>query len=52
MIRKHGELKHIVREQKNLEIEKLKLRVNTQDVELKSLREEVTEEDLTFGVRD
>jgi len=28
------------------------LRVNTQDAELKLLREEVTEEDPTFGMRD
>jgi len=54
MMRKYDELKRLAESgmQKDLEIEKLKMRVNTQDAELNSLREEVTEEDLTFGVRE
>lgn len=54
MIRKYDELKRLAESgmQKDLEIEKLKLRVNTQEAELKGLREEVTEDDLTFGVRE
>jgi len=54
MIRKYDELKRLAESgmQKDLEIEELKLRVNTQDAELRNLREEVTEEDLTFGMRE
>mmetsp|Transcript_25016 Transcript_25016/g.40710 ORF Transcript_25016/g.40710 Transcript_25016/m.40710 type:complete len:416 (-) Transcript_25016:52-1299(-) len=54
MMRKYDELKRLAESgmQKDLEIEKLKMRVNTQDAELNSLREEVTEEDLKFGVRE
>ncbi|KAL3779980.1 hypothetical protein ACHAW5_008629 [Stephanodiscus triporus] len=47
---KYDELTRIA-VQKDLEIEKLKLRVRTQDAELKSVVEEVTEEDLMFGMR-
>jgi len=54
MIRKFDEVKLLSEAgmQKDLEIEKLKMRVKTQDAELKAMREEVTEEDLTFGMRD
>lgn len=54
MIRKYDELNRLAESgmQKDLEIEKLKMRVNTQDAELKTLRDEVTEEDLTFGMRE
>ena len=54
MIRKYDELKHLAEAgmQKDLEMEKLKMRVKTQEAELKNLREEVTEEDLTFGMRE
>ena len=54
MIRKYDELKSLIESgmQKDLEIEKLKLLVSTQDAELKSLTQQVTEEDLTFGVRE
>jgi len=38
--------------QKDFEIAKLKLRVSTQDAQLKSVKEEVTEDDLTFGMRE
>ncbi|KAL3826230.1 hypothetical protein ACHAXA_006258 [Cyclostephanos tholiformis] len=48
---KYDELKRII-VQKDLTIEKLKLRIRTQDAELKSVAEEVTEEDLMFGMRD
>ena len=54
MIRKYDELKSLIESgmQKDLEIEKLKLLVSTQDAELQSLTQQVTEEDLTFGVRE
>ena len=48
---KYDELKRIA-VQKDLKIEKLKLRIKAQDAELKSVLEEVTEEDLLFGMRD
>jgi hypothetical protein len=54
MIRKNDELKRLteVGMQKELEIAKLKLRISTQDAQLKSVKEEVTEDDLTFGMRE
>ena len=54
MVRKYDELRRLAESclQKDLEIEKLKLRVSTQDAELKSMEQQVTEEDLTFGVRE
>ena len=53
MIKKYDDLRRLAEAgmQKDLEIEKLKLTVKTQDAQLHSLRDEVTEEDLTFGVR-
>ena len=54
MVRKNEELKRLaeVGFQKDFEIAKLKLRVSTQDALLKSVKEEVTEDDLTFGMRE
>ncbi len=54
MVRKNEELKRLaeVGIQRDFEIAKLKLRVSTQDAQLKSVKEEVTEEDLTFGMRE
>lgn len=54
MIKKYDDLRRLAEAgmQKDLEIEKLKLTVKTQDAQLHSLRDEVTEEDLTFGVRE
>jgi len=53
MIRKYDELRRLAElgMQKDIEIQELKLRVSTQDAQLRSLEEEVTEEDLCFGVR-
>ena len=51
MSHKYDELNRIV-VQKDLEIERLKLRVRTQDAQLKSVVEEVTDDDLMFGMRE
>ena len=53
MIRKYDELRRLAElgMQKDIEIQELKLRVSTQDAQLKGLKEEVTEEDLCFGQR-
>jgi len=48
---KYDELNRLVM-QKDLEIERLKLRVRTQDAQLKSVVEEVTDDDLMFGMRE
>ena len=54
MIRKYDELKNLAESgmQKDLEIERLKLKVSTQGAELEALTQQVTEEDLTFGTRE
>lgn len=54
MVRKNEELNRLAEAgmQKDFEIAKLKLRVRTQDAQLKSVTEEVTEDDLTFGLRE
>jgi hypothetical protein len=51
MRQKYDELNRMA-VQKDLEIEKLKLRVRTQDAQLKSVVEEVTDDDLMFGIRE
>ncbi len=53
MIRKYDELRRLAESgmQKDIEIQELKLRVSTQDAQLRNLEEETTEEDLCFGVR-
>lgn len=53
MIRKYDELRRLAElgMQKDIEIQELKLRVSTQDAQLRGLEEAVTEEDLCFGVR-
>jgi hypothetical protein len=48
---KYDELNRIVM-QKDLEIERLKLRVRTQDAQLCILVDEVTDDDLMFGMRE
>ena len=54
MIKKYDDLRRLAEAgmQKDLEIEKLKLTVKTQNAQLHSMRDEVTEEDLTFGMRE
>ena len=54
MIRKYDELKRLAESgmQKDIEIQELKMKVSTQDAQLRSLKEEVTEDDLCFGVRE
>jgi len=53
MIRKYDELRRLAElgMQKDIEIQELKLRVSTQQAQLRNLEEETNEEDLCFGMR-